>query len=154
MSALSSEQWQEISPYLDHALSLSEQERADWLLDFRAQRSDIAGLVEGLLEEHDALSQEHFLEHQPPPPNEDSLLSETVGAYKLKARIGEGGMGTVWLAERADGRFERQVAIKFVHFTVTSRGVAERFKREGRILGQLRHRHIAELIDAGVTAKG
>jgi serine/threonine protein kinase len=62
-------------------------------------------------------------------------------------------MGNVWLAERADGRFERQVAIKFVHFAVTARGAAERFKREGRILGQLRHPHIAELIDAGLTTK-
>jgi hypothetical protein len=42
MSALSPEQWQEVSPYLDHALSLSEQQRAEWLSDFRAQRSDIA----------------------------------------------------------------------------------------------------------------
>jgi serine/threonine-protein kinase len=63
-------------------------------------------------------------------------------------------MGNVWLAERADGRFERQVAVKFVHFAVTSRGAAERFRREGRILGQLRHPHIAELIDAGLTPKG
>jgi serine/threonine-protein kinase len=125
MSALSPKQWQEISPYLDHALSLSEQERAEWLLDFQAQRSEIANLVEELLNEHDKLSQEHFLEHQPQPPHEDSLAGETVGPYKLRMRIGEGGMGNVWLAERADGRFERQVAIKFVHFAVTARGAAE-----------------------------
>ena len=63
-------------------------------------------------------------------------------------------MGNVWLAERADGRFKRQVAIKFVHFAVTSPAMIERFKREGRILGQLRHPYIAELIDAGVTGNG
>src|SRR5579864_297371 len=139
MRALRPEQWQEISPYLDHALSLSKQERSAWLSDFRAQRSDIANIVEELLEEHDALSHEHFLEHQPQPPNEDSLTGETVGPYKLISQIGEGGMGNVWLAERADGRFERQVAVKFVHLAVISRGTGERFKREGRILGQLRH---------------
>lgn len=154
MPTLSPEQWLEISPYLDHALSLSVQERALWLSDFRAQRSEIADLVEELLEEHDALSEEHFLEHQPQPPTDHSLPGETVGPYKLLSRIGEGGMGNVWLAERADGRFERQVAVKFVRFAVPSRGAAERFKREGRILGQLRHAHIAELIDAGLTAKG
>lgn len=154
MSALSPEQWQEISPYLDHALSLSEQERAEWLSDFRAQQSDIANLIEELLEEHDALSEEHFLEHQPPPPNEVSFQGETVGAYKLISQIGEGGMGNVWLAERVDGRFERRVAVKFLNFAVASQGAAERFKREGRILGQLAHPHIAELIDAGVTTKG
>ena len=154
MFALSPERWQEISPYLDHALSVPEQERAEWLSDFRAQRSDIANLVEELLEEHDALSREHFLERQPRPPDEDSVAGETVGPYKLLSRIGEGGMGNVWLAERADGRFERQVAVKFVNFAVTSRAAAERFRREGRILGQLRHPHIAELMDAGLTAKG
>ena len=155
MSALSPEQWQEISPYLDHALSLSGQERAGWLSDFRAQRSDIANLVEELLEEHRALSQEHFLEDQAQQPsNEDGLIGETVGAYKLVSRIGQGGMGNVWLAKRVDGRFERQVAVKFLHFALASQGAAERFRREGRILGQLRDPHIAELVDAGVTLKG
>jgi serine/threonine protein kinase/Tfp pilus assembly protein PilF len=155
MSALRPEQWQEISPYLDHALSLSEQERAEWLLDFRAQRSDIANLVEELLQEYRALSQEHFLEGQAQqPPKEDALIGETVGAYKLVSRIGHGGMGNVWLAKRVDGRFERQVAVKFLHFALVSQGAAERFRREGRILGQLRDPHIAELVDAGVTPKG
>lgn len=154
MFALSPEQWREVSPYLDRALSLSDEERAEWLTDFRAQRSDIANLVEELLEEHDALVRQHFLEHQVQPPSEDSLKGETVGPYKLLSRIGVGGMGNVWLAERADGRFERQVAIKFLNFAITSRGAAERFQREGRILGQLVHPYIAELIDAGVTPKG
>src|SRR5579859_7729338 len=155
MSAFTPEQWHEISPYLDHALLLSDQERAEWLSDFRVQRSDLANLLEQLLDEHRVLSQEHFLEHQPEqPPNGISLAGETVGAYRLISRIGEGGMGNVWLAERADGRFEKQVAVKFLNFAVASPGVAERFKREGSILGQLGHPHIAELIDAGVTPKG
>jgi len=154
MSALTPEQWQEISPYLDHALSLSEQERTEWLSDFRTQRSDVANLVDELLEEHDVLSQEHFLEHQPQPMNEESLSGDTVGSYKLLSRIGEGGMGSVWLAERADGRFKRRVAVKFLKFAIPFRGAAERFKREGGILGRLVHPHIAELIDAGVTPNG
>jgi serine/threonine protein kinase len=155
VSAFSSEQWHEISPYLDHALTLAEPERVRWLADFRCQHADLADLVEQLLDEHRALSQEHFMEGQPPQPAfEGTAIGETVGPYKLISRIGEGGMGNVWLAERADGRFERQVAVKFLHFAVASPAVGERFKREGRILGQLRHPHIAELIDAGVTGKG
>jgi serine/threonine protein kinase len=115
----------------------------------------LADVVEKLLEEHRALAQEHFLEHEPlRPASEPSLTGETLGAYRLVSCIGEGGMGSVWLAERMDGRFERQVAVKFLRFAVASQGAAERFKREGRILGQLAHTHIAELIDAGVTAKG
>jgi serine/threonine protein kinase/tetratricopeptide (TPR) repeat protein len=124
------------------------------LATFRAEKSDLADSLEQLLEEHRALAQEHFLEYQPRlPANEPSLTGETLGAYKLISRIGEGGMGNVWLAERIDGRFERQVAIKFLHFAVSSHEAAERFKREGKILGQLAHPHIAELIDAGVTPR-
>lgn len=155
MSAFSSDRWQEISPYLDHALSLSEEQRADWLAAFRAERSDLADFLEKLLEEHRALAQEHFLEYQPAQPtSEPSLTGETLGAYKLISRIGEGGMGNVWLAERIDGRFERHVAVKFLNFAVASQGAGQRFKREGRIVGQLAHPHIAELIDAGVSPMG
>jgi len=68
--------------------------------------------------------------------------------------IGSGGMGSVWLAERCDGRFERKVAIKFIHLAVLDAAGAERFKREGAILGKLSHPQIAELIDAGVTSTG
>ena len=155
MSTLSSDRWREISPYLDHALSLPEEERAAWLADFRAQRSDLADLLEKLLEEHQALAEEHFLEYQPlRPTDEQSAAGRSIGAYRLISPIGEGGMGSVWLAERNDGRFERQVAVKFLHFALASHTVAERFKREGRILAQLAHPHIAELIDAGVTSNG
>jgi eukaryotic-like serine/threonine-protein kinase len=155
VSAFSSDRWQEISPYLDYALSLSEEARADWLATFRAERSDLADLLEKLLEEHRGLAREHFLEYPPEQPTtEPSLTGETLGPYKLISHIGEGGMGNVWLAERIDGRFDRQVAVKFLHFALASQGAAERFKREGRILGQLAHPHIAELIDAGVTPKG
>jgi eukaryotic-like serine/threonine-protein kinase len=155
VSAFSPDRWQEISPYLDYALSLCEKERAEWLVTFRTERPDLADSLEKLLEEHRALAQEHFLEYQPPlPVNEPSLTAETLGAYKLISRIGEGGMGNVWLAERIDGRFERQVAVKFLHFAVHSQTDAGRFHREGRILGQLAHPHIAELTDAGVTPTG
>lgn len=152
MSTLNPERWQEVSPYLDHALSLSEEERGDWFVKFRAERPELGAVLEKLLEEHRALVREHFLEHEPErPANECSLVGDPLGAYKLISCIGEGGMGNVWLAERADGRFERQVAVKFLRLALGSRGAAERFEREGRIVGQLAHPHIAELVDAGVS---
>jgi serine/threonine protein kinase/tetratricopeptide (TPR) repeat protein len=155
VSALNPEQWQAISSHLDQALSLSEGERANWLAAFRAQHPELADLLERLLEEHRVLAAERFLESEPErPATEPSATGDTLGAYKLIYRIGEGGMGQVWLAERIDGRFERRVAVKFLSFAVASRTAAERFKREGRILGQLAHPHIAELIDAGVTPQG
>ena len=155
MSTLNPDRWKEISPHLDHALSVSEEERAAWLETFRTQRPDLADLLERLLREHRALAQERFLEHPPLRPTDESALSgQTIGAYRLISCIGRGGMGSVWLAERSDGRFERRVAVKFLNFAVATHGGAERFKREGSILGRLADPHIAELMDAGVTAKG
>ena len=155
MSTLNPDRWKEISPHLDHALSVSEEERAAWLEAFRTKRPDLADLLERLLREHRALAQEHFLEHPPSRPTDESALSgQTIGAYRLISCIGQGGMGSVWLAERSDGRFERRVAVKFLNFAVAAHGGAERFKREGSILGRLADPHIAELMDAGVTTKG
>ena len=63
-------------------------------------------------------------------------------------------MGSVWLAERSDGRFDRRVAVKFLSVALMGKGGEERFKREGSILGRLAHPHIAELVDAGISATG
>ena len=120
MSALSPEQWHEIGPYLDHALSLSAQERAEWLADFRLQRSEVANLVEDLLKEHDALVRGTF----PGAPTSTARWfpgRRDGRSMQVIARMSEGGMGNVWLAERADGRYERQVN-QVRTFAVISRG--------------------------------
>ena len=111
-------------------------------------------LLEELLQEHGTLKDEDFLSTRPTSGIESFVPGEEAGAYRLISPIGEGGMGTVWLAERSDGRFERKVAIKFLRFSFASQSSTGRFKREGKILGQLSHPHIAELIDAGVSAAG
>ena len=155
MSTLSPELWREVSPYLDQALSLEGDDRVLWLEDFCASRPELAEVVKKLLEEHDRLAREHFLDCAPAVlGGHNSLAGQTVGAYRLVSPIGQGGMGSVWLAERSDGRFERRVAIKFLRFSVPAAGGVERFRREGAILGQLAHPHIAELIDAGITPNG
>jgi eukaryotic-like serine/threonine-protein kinase len=154
MAMLSPELWREVSAHLDRALELPENERAVWLESFRASDPKLAAIVEQLLKEHGQLEQEHFLEQSVLAPNGARLQGQTLGAYTLREPIGEGGMGSVWLADRSDGRFERRVAIKFLRLSMSARGAAERFAREGKILGQLAHPHIAELIDAGVTPGG
>jgi eukaryotic-like serine/threonine-protein kinase len=155
VSTLSSERWQEVSPYLDQVLSLPEDERAVWMASFRAKRPDLADLLQELLQDHRALVQAQFLERPAlEAARQVSFAGQKIGAYTLISPIGQGGMGSVWQAERSDGRFERQVAVKFLHFSVAAQGGVERFQREGRILGQLGHPHIAELTDAGVTANG
>jgi len=155
MPQLQPEQWKEVSPYLDQALSLPETDRAQWLASFRERNPTLGDLLQTLLDDHHALAQNQFLEGQPVPnPPLASQPGKQIGAYKLISLIGEGGMGSVWLAERSDGRFERRVAVKFLRFSVGSRVGMERFKREGSIVGQLAHPHIAELMDAGVTSNG
>jgi serine/threonine protein kinase/Flp pilus assembly protein TadD len=154
VSTFNQDRWQQISPHLDTVLSLPEEERTAWLATFRREKPELADLLEELLMEQAIVDKEAFLAGQPNTPFETSQVGQTVGAYRLISPIGEGGMGTVWLAERCDGRFERKVAIKFLRYSLGSLTGAERFKREGRILGQLSHPHIAELIDAGVSTTG
>jgi len=153
--ALNPERWREVSPLLDHALSLPQDEREGWLESLRADNPELADLLVELLAHHRAADEQGFLESPPAPASPDAGLSgQTVGPYTLISPLGQGGMGSVWLAERSDGRFERRVAIKLLHLSLASGGAAERFKREGAIVGSLRHPHIAELIDAGVTVAG
>jgi serine/threonine-protein kinase len=155
MSRLRPQHWQEISPYLDHALGLPEQERIDWLVRFRGCNPELGAMVEALLYGHRVLEEEDFLEgNQLLMLGQSGLAGQTVGPYTLISEIGHGGMGTVWQAERSSGHSERQVAIKFLRIAFLGRDGEERFKREGRILGRLAHPHIAELLDAGVSASG
>lgn len=155
MPAVDPKLWGEASPLLDEVLSLPLAERAAWLQALGAQRPKLAGVLGRLLEEHRILEAERFLEHSPVlPSGEPCQAGEVIGAYRLVAHLDEGGMGTVWLARRADGRFDRQVAIKFLNFPVLSPAAAESFRREGKILGRLRHPQIAGLMDAGTTSGG
>ncbi len=155
MSTLSPDQWQALSPYLDEALAMTDEERSVWLSSLRAKNPGLAEQLELLLREHRSLSDEGFLEEGSVGlPKVQGLAGQTLGVYTLVSQIGQGGMGTVWLAERNDGRFERQVAVKFLNIALMGKGGEERFKREGSILGRLAHPHIAELIDAGVSQTG
>jgi len=83
-----------------------------------------------------------------------SLAGQKVGSYTLLSPIGQGGMGTVWLAQRSDGRFEGRAAVKFLNAGLIGQAGGERFRREGSILARLADPHIARLIDAGVSSFG
>ena len=153
MPILTPDQWHEINPYLDEVLELNPEQRAAWLLSLSNKDAKLASLVQVLLDEQQQLKREGFLEVSPLRAGV-GLVGQKVGAYTLISHIGQGGMGSVWLAERSDGRFERQAAVKFISIALTGPATEERFKREGRILGRLTHPHIAELLDAGISADG
>lgn len=152
MSALNSDQWQALSPYLEQALGMTEKERSVWMSSLHNSNPSLACQLEILLREHQALRKEDFLEkHSVSRPG---LAGQALGVYTLVSQIDQGGMGSVWMAERNDGRFDRRVAIKFLNVALIGETGEERFKREGRILALLVHPHIAELVDAGVSQAG
>jgi serine/threonine protein kinase len=154
MNGPSRDRWPVVSPYLDRALEMTSDERTPWLAALRAEDPTLAADLQALLDERDALSREGFLAGAPPLPPPPSLSGQTVGAYTLVSPIGQGGMGSVWLARRSDGRFEGLVAVKLLNASLVGHAGGQRFEREGSILARLSHPHIAHLIDAGLSPSG
>ncbi len=114
---------------------------------------DLRAEVESLLVAHRRAA--GFLERAPAGPGDEaSSAGADVGPYRLLDRIGQGGMGTVYLAERADGAFEQQVALKLIRHGIGSEWMRQRFLRERQIQARLEHPNIARLLDGGVTADG
>ena len=153
---LSPDRWRALSPYLDEALSLTSDDRVAWLAALRDRDPALVDDLADLLAEHDGLQASRYLENagDAGAVAAPSLAGQVLGAYRLISPIGQGGMGSVWLAERCDGRFEGRVAVKLLNVALLGRSGEERFRREGTFLARLTHPHIARLIDAGVSAVG
>jgi serine/threonine protein kinase len=149
--------WPALSPLLDVALELEDNARRDFLVSLAIESPTVAAALEELLGQHDRALNAQFLDvplasgGAAAPP---SLAGETIGGYTLERPLGAGGMGTVWLARRTDGRFEGSVAIKLLNLGLLDREGQARFRREGTILASLSHPGIARLLDAGVAASG
>jgi serine/threonine-protein kinase len=155
--SLTRDRWRALSPYLDEALEMATEARSAWLSALRGRDPALAADLGVLLAEHDAVSASGFLERPLPlleRGRHQSLAGQVLGAYRLISLIGQGGMGSVWMAERCDGRFEGRVAVKLLNVALIGRAGGERFRREGNILARISHPHIAQLIDAGVSASG
>jgi serine/threonine protein kinase len=147
--------WADVSPHLDELLDIPPAERPAWLATVRQRDSVLADRLESLLQEHAALERNAFLEAGVELPTDRlSRVGTTVGAYSIVAPIGEGGMGTVWLGERADGEIQRKVAIKFLSGDSHRQGWRDRFFRERQLLASLSHPAIVHLLDAGHAADG
>jgi serine/threonine-protein kinase len=147
------ETWGRLSPLLDELLDLPDDEREARLAALRAQDAKLAGAVTAMLEHLPAIERGEFMPASA-LPKPSGLAGQAIGPYTLVREIGHGGMGTVWLARRTDGRYEGEVAIKFLRSGLFGHGDAARFEREGSILARLSHPHIARLLDAGVMADG
>jgi serine/threonine protein kinase len=153
-------EWQEIFALLDTALELDAAAQTDWLAALGPQHRHLSPMLARLLQAHARIGADDFL--QPPltggwldAPAPASLApGALVGAYRLLREIGQGGMASVWLAERADGLLDRRVALKLPHVSWGAASFADRMARERNILASLTHPHIARLYDAGVADDG
>lgn len=152
--------WQALSALYDEAEALAPAEREAWLARLQAQAHPMAPRLRKMLAAPTAFLHALPQWHEEPAGEAEGFhgqAGQLVGAYRLLQPLGAGGMAEVWLAERADGSFERQVALKLLAVqpgAVRAQTFRRRFEREHRILATLRHEHIAALFDAGITPEG
>ena len=148
--------WSRIKEIFDEAYDLPAHERPAFLEracgDDAAMREEIQGLFDEEAQVHSMLDGAAV--------EATGLLGELtkegrrVGPYLLIRQIGIGGMGEVYLAERADGQFEHQVALKLVRTGLKSEQILARVRSERQILARLQHPNIARLLDGGLTEEG
>ncbi len=148
--------WQQVKEITADALEKTTAERPAFLATACAEDSALRREVESLLAAGGRKGLESFADDLAWSRAEerDARIGQNVGAYRIVRPIGRGGMGTVYLAERADREFKKQVALKILKRGTDTDEVLRRFRRERQILAQLAHPNIAHLLDAGTTADG
>lgn len=156
MSLPSPTRWKELSPLLDSLLDADAMQRAQRMAELRQRDASLARDLDSMLGATEQAKVRSFLsgpsEHDVAAPAR--LIGKSIGPYVIQAPLGQGGTGTIWRVRRADGRFTGEAAIKLLHLSLMGRAGEQRFTREGAILAQLSHPHIARMLDAGVTEDG
>lgn len=160
--------WPSVSALLDEVLALDDAERRAWLEKLTQSGSPSAAILKQILGTEASVESGDFLKR---PAEFAKILDaqlvsgegapiavdkpqDNIGPYRLVRELGRGGMGVVWLAERSDGSFARQVALKVLTHSSGRSDLALRFARERDILARLEHPNIARLYDAGVSELG
>jgi len=156
--ALTGKQLARLGELLDQSLPLSIDARRAWLETLPAEDEPLRRTLSDALLSDDPASHVAELLSRPPGVGAREPIEhhagERLGAYELVRPLGAGGMAEVWLARRADGAFERQVALKIPRLALLPSGMAQRFTRECHILASLEFPGIARLYDAGVDELG
>lgn len=153
------ERWREVRNVFDHVVSLPVGERESYLDSACASDPDLRKEVDSLLV-YNSEAGTGFLStpavdwRKTIPTSVPKRVGRRIGAYNILEEIGQGGMGEVYRAARADGQYEKQVAIKLVRGGYDSAAVLDRFRHERQILASLDHPNIARLLDGGTTDDG
>src|SRR5215471_5682040 len=157
------ERWDRLKAILGEALEQDSSAARIALVERRCgEDMDLLEEAESLLVEAEALLRERTDSFEDCARNAASTFwqeepqrgGQHIGAYVVVRELGHGGMGTVFLAERADGQFEKQVAIKILNRAADTAEILRRFPAERQILAGLDHPNIARLLDAGTTDEG
>ncbi|MBI1760014.1 MAG: serine/threonine protein kinase [Acidobacteria bacterium] len=160
---MTGERWQRIKAIFQSALDRAPGERLAYVAEACAGDGTLQVEVESLLKEQDALPAEPgtTVEGGVNGGLVARLLSRTqdvagqrIGAYQIIRELGHGGMGAVYLAERADAQFRQRVALKLIRRGLEHGEVLRRFRYERQILAGLQHPNIARLLDGGATEDG
>ncbi|WP_420454547.1 tetratricopeptide repeat protein [Rubrivirga sp.] len=165
MSDPALQRWRRVDALLAQALEREPGDRDRFLRAACADAPDLGAEVRSLLDTSDAAARavgETAVEFAGPlvagaerPPEEPDLASGArLGPYRIEGECGRGGMGVVYRATRADGTFEKGVALKLVKRGMDTDEVLRRFQRERQILAGLEHAGIARLLDAGAAPDG
>jgi eukaryotic-like serine/threonine-protein kinase len=152
------ERWQQVRELLDRAIAAPDGQRTALLDAACSDDSELRNEVESLLRSHQQagtvfLGKSAVGVDLPGIASIDNVsrVGRRVGVYRLIELVGQGGMGDVYRAERADGQYDKQVAIKFVRAGLDTAAILERFRNERQVLASLDHPNIARLLDGGTT---
>jgi eukaryotic-like serine/threonine-protein kinase len=153
MPEINEASWEAVSALLDELLEADGAQRAARLEQLRKQDAALSEHVAALLARQEAIKSEQFLEGTAADPfGLGTLAGRSFGGYTLERLLGQGGMGSVWLARRSDGRYEGQAALKLLNLGSLGRSGGERLQHEATALAKLAHPSITHLIDAGIEA--
>jgi serine/threonine protein kinase len=158
---LNPERWARVEKLFDDVADMSASERAAYLAKVCDDDPDLRTYVESLARSD--LAADTIIEDSirgvlelamPGSRLLSDPIGERIGPYRIVRLIGSGGMGAVYLAERADEQYRQQVAIKLVRQQLINPDIAERLVSERQILANLDHPNFARLFDGGTTGDG
>lgn len=162
---MDAQQWSVLSRLFDSLIDLPSSEREAALARLREEQPALAGRLASMLAadadaDDDGVLDRPISERVPDLAGDESArdghatTGQLFGRYRVLELIGSGGMGEVWRAERADGEYSQDVALKLLKRGMDTEAVLRRFRQERSILARLAHPAIVRLLDGGMTADG